>query len=62
MLVNDSVDVKHFCQVYFNIEHLECKNGHSDQLLFLFNCLPKLSIFKFDWWTKKTSERNSRSI
>ncbi|CAF1418668.1 unnamed protein product [Adineta steineri] len=42
--INNSERMTQFCQIFSNIEYLECKINSSDNLLLLLNYLPKLSI------------------
>jgi len=51
-LIDDSFEAEQFCEVFSNIEHLQCKNGFGKQLSFLLNRLPKLSTLKLDWLTR----------
>ncbi|CAF1403072.1 unnamed protein product [Adineta steineri] len=43
---NNSEKIKQFCQIFSNIEYLECKINSPDNLLLLLNYLPKLSSIK----------------
>ncbi|CAF4300293.1 unnamed protein product [Adineta steineri] len=44
--INTSERMKQFCQIFSNIEYLECKINSPDNLLLLLNYLPKLSSIK----------------
>ncbi|CAF4139736.1 unnamed protein product [Adineta steineri] len=44
--INTSERMKQFCQIFSNIEYLECKINSPDSLLLLLNYLPKLSSIK----------------
>jgi hypothetical protein len=50
--IDDSFKAEQFCEVFSNIEHLQCKNGFGKQLSFLLNRLPKLSTLKLEWLTR----------
>jgi hypothetical protein len=48
--------VKQFCEIFSNIEYLECENYDEDNLLFLLNYLPKLSAVQVTLTGPITSE------
>jgi hypothetical protein len=48
-------DTEKFCEVFSNVIYLQFENGHEDQLLFLFNRLPKLVTLAADWKSNKKS-------
>jgi hypothetical protein len=45
---DNSDELEEFCQIFSNLEQLGCSLRQTDDLLFLLNHLPKLSILKMD--------------
>lgn len=43
---------KQFCEIFFNLEHLQCAISNKYELLFLLNQLPKLSTLEITWKCK----------
>ena len=52
----NTIQLDRFCQIFSNLEHLNCWIDHEDQLLFLIENLPKLSTFKANWRCKKNPD------
>lgn len=44
--IKDPSQIKQFCEIFSNIEYLECKINYPDNLLLLLNHLPKLASVK----------------
>jgi hypothetical protein len=44
-----SLEGGQFCEIFSNIEHLQCVRGYARKLIFFLNHLPKLSTLQLQW-------------
>lgn len=51
--IKDAFNGEKFCQVFSNIEHLDCREVYAEKLVFLLNQLPKISIVNLHWVSKR---------
>ena len=53
----DLSEARQFCEIFTNIEHLQCRFDRKENVLFLLNHLPKLSTLKVTWGRSLNSKK-----
>jgi hypothetical protein len=54
--LSKDIQLNQFCEIFFNLEHLNCSIDHENNLLFLIEHLPKLSTLKATFKCKENPD------